>query len=88
MQSGDDLLQLLAEIEAMAMAAFPFQADEQHNPRLLLALGQIAGIANAAMRAATPRRPRPVQPDNGGNVMQDYRPSPHAVTQGEDAFGD
>jgi hypothetical protein len=54
MLSDNDLLQLLAKIEAMALQHYPFPDDAQHDPQLPFALGRIAGIAGAAVRAARP----------------------------------
>ena len=96
--SDNDLLQLLAEIEAMALRHYPFAGAAQHDPRLPFALGRIAGIAAAAVRAATPQTEpghvasptcwcNPAQDQEVPTVWlhSDYQPSPNAVTQGEDA---
>jgi hypothetical protein len=101
MLSDNDLLRLLAEIEAMALRPYPFPDDEQHDPRLPFALGRIAGIAREAARAAILASPNPgefdhipnptcwchpVQDDSEADVwIHNYQPTQHAVTQGEDA---
>jgi hypothetical protein len=47
--SDNDLLRLLAEIKTLALSPYPFPDDEEHELRLVLALGQIAGICDAQL---------------------------------------
>jgi hypothetical protein len=87
--SDNDLLRRLAEIEEMALEPYPFPDDEQRDPRLLFALGKIAGIAGAAVRTHIPSPTcwcNPAQDDQEPDVwIHNYQPTQHAARQGEDA---
>jgi hypothetical protein len=50
--SDNDLLRLLAEIKTLALSPYPFPDDEEYELRLVLALGQIAGICDAQLSAS------------------------------------
>jgi hypothetical protein len=94
MLSDNDLLRRLAEIEVIALEPYPY---EQHDPRLPFALGKIADIAAAALRAAPAPDNRnhipsptcwcnPVPDDSEPDVwIHHYQPTQHAALQGEDA---
>jgi hypothetical protein len=90
MPSDNDLLRLLAEIEAMALRHYPFPDDARLDPRLTFALGRIAGIAGAAVRRDHVASPtcwcNPVPDDREADVwIHNYQPAQLAALQGEDA---
>lgn len=41
---------LLEAIQRLALMPYPFPAGEEHDPHLLMGLGEIAGIATRALK--------------------------------------